>query len=204
MFKAKLTLTRISSFINAIWYLEIIGCIIFIGLFLTSACVRSQIVVLLPVDFSELNIMPIKSISSSFESARLDSYSGILFFHVKSSLGNVLAMTLIYMLIAFVILAITYQVRIIFANFRNNQHFTKININRLKVISLTITLIPFVQFLFALIANFVVKNNFKLGPYLELSPSFNYGFLITGIFLFSTIAILKLGRDLEEENKLTV
>ncbi|MBG6233543.1 hypothetical protein IWX76_000098 [Pedobacter sp. CAN_A7] len=204
MDKAKLKLTRVSYFINAFWYLEILGFITFIGMFLISAMIRKQFVVMLPVDFSQLNVRQIKSLNDTFENARLDSYSGVMAFHVQSSLQNVSFMAFIYILLFSVILAVTYQLKGIFENFKHNQHFTKINIKRLRVIAIIIIVAPIIRYILSLIVNQVLFSNLKLGPFLQLSPSLSIGFLITGIFLLLIIEIFKIGVDLEEENKLTV
>ena len=204
MDKAKLKLTRVSYIINACWYLEILAFITFIGMFLTSAIIRKQFVVMLPVDFSQLNVRQIKSLNDTFENARIDSYSGVMAFHVQSSLQNVSFMAFIYLLLFSIILAVTYQLKGIFENFKHNQHFTKINIKRLRVIAIIIIIAPIIQYILSLVVNQVLLSNLKLGPFLELSPSLSIGFLITGLFLLSIIEIFKIGVDLEEENKLTV
>lgn len=204
MDKAKSKLTRASYFINAIWYLEILGFITFIGIFLTSAIVRKQFVVMLPVDFSQYNVRQMKSLNDTFENARLDSYSGVMVFHVQSSVQNVLFMAFIYMLLFSVILAITYHLKGIFENFKHNHHFTKMNIRRLRIIAIIIIIAPIIQYILSLIVNHVLFINLKLGPFLQLSPSLGIGFLITGLFLLLIIEIFKIGMDLEEENKLTV
>lgn len=204
MDKAKLKLTRVSYFINAFWYLEISGFVLFIGMFLTSAIIRKQFIVMLPVDFSQYNVRHIKSLNDTFENVRLDSYSGVMVFHVQSSLQNVSFMAFIYILLFSVVLAVTYQLKGIFENFKHNQHFTKINIRRLRVIAIIIIVAPIIRYILSLIANQVLFGNLKLSPFLELSPTLSIGFLITGLFLLSIIEIFKIGVDLEEENKLTV
>lgn len=204
MDNAKSKLTRVSYFINVFWYLEILGFITFIGTFLTSAIVRKQFVVMLPIDFSQYNVRHIKSLNDTFDNARLDSYSGVMVFHVQSSLENVLFMSFIYILLFSVILAITYHLKRIFENFKHNHHFTKINIKRLRVIAIIIIIAPIIQYILSLIVNQMLFSNLKLGPFLQLSPSLSIGFLITGLFLLLIIEIFKIGLDLEEENKLTV
>ncbi|EOR94148.1 hypothetical protein ADIARSV_2682 [Arcticibacter svalbardensis MN12-7] len=204
MDKAKLKLTRVSYLINAFWYLEILGFITFIGTFLTSAIIRKQFVVMLPVDFSQYNVRQIKTLNDTFENARLDSYSGVMNFHVQSSLENVSFMAFIYILIFSVILAVTYQLKGIFENFKHNQHFTTINIKRLRVIAIVIILAPIIRYILSLIVNQILFSNLRLGPFLKLLPSLSIGFLITGLLLLMIIEIFKIGVDLEEENKLTV
>ena len=204
MDKAKLKLARVSYLINAFWYLEILGFITFIGIFLTSAIIRKQFVVMLPVDFSQYNVRQIKTLNDTFENARLDSYSGVMNFHVQSSLENVSFMALIYILIFSVILGVTYQLKGIFDNFKHNQHFTKTNIKRLRLIAILILMAPVIRYILAVIANQILFNNLKLGPFLKLSPSLSIGFLTTGLFLLMIVEIFKIGVDLEDENKLTV
>jgi hypothetical protein len=204
MDKAKLKLTWVSYFIIAFWYLEILGFITFIGTFLTSAIIRKQFVVMLPVDFSQYNVRQIKSLNDTFENARLDSYSGVMAFHVQSSLENVSLMAFIYILLFSVILGVSYQLKGIFENFKHNQHFTKINIKRLRVIAIIIIITPIIRYILSLVVNQVLFNSLKLGPFLELLPSLSIGFLITGLFLLMVIEIFEIGVDLEEENRLTV
>lgn len=204
MDKAKLKLNRVSYFINAFWYLEILGFITFLGIFFTSAMIRKQFLVMLPVDFSQFNVRQIKSLSDTFENIRLDSYTGVMVFHVQSSLENVLFMAFIYTLLFSIILAVTYQVKGIFENFKCNQHFTKINIKRLRIIAIILVVAPFIRYMLSIVVNQLLISNFKLGPFLKLSSSFNIGILVTGLFLLLTIEIFKIGVDLEEESRLTV
>jgi hypothetical protein len=200
----KSILKKISQAVSIIWYLEIIAGITFISAFLASATIRKQFVLMLPIDFTQLNLRKIESLNSNFGNARLDGYSGTLVFHIESSWGNIASMTGVYLILIGILIFITYHARQIFKNFENNQHFINNNIIHLRVIAGIITIIPIVQVVLMLVANHIIENNLKLGPFLNLSTSFNYGLFIAGIVLLSVIEIFQLGIELEEEQKLTV
>ena len=200
----KSILKRISQAVNVIWYLEIIASITFIAAFLASANIRTQFILMLPVDFAQLNLTKIESLNSNFENARLDGYSGTLVFHIESNWKNIASMTGVYILLIGILIFITYHIRKIFKNFENNQHFINNNIIHLRLIAGIITIAPILQIILMLVANHIIEDNLKLGPFLNLSTSFNYGLFISGIMLFSVIEIFKLGIELEDEQKLTV
>lgn len=204
MIKSKLMLARVSHVINTVWYLQILSSLAFISFFLASANIRTQFIAMLPVDFSQLNVRQIRSANSHFDDVRLDSYSGTMVFHFESNWKNVMIMAAGYILLICLLLLITYQVKQIFLNFKKHQHFSKTNVNRLRIIAAIITVVPFLQLSFSLVINAILNANLKLGPFINLSPSFNYGLLITGLFLFAVIQIFKIGIELEEENKMTV
>jgi len=203
MNQSRSLLKSLSILVNVIWYAELVASVLFIGAVIIGAIIRKQFLLMIPINFSTINLRQFKSSNNVFPDARLDSNTGHLVFHINTTWLNVVSVIMVYAILIGFIIAITFQIRKIFLNFKNGNLFNKINIHSIRIISFLIIVFPFTKWLICLAMNQLLTENLRF-KHFELLNVFSFGYLLTGLVLFSIVEIFRLGTELEEEQKLTV
>jgi len=99
---------------------------------------------------------------------------------------------------------ITYQIKRIFENFRQNQPFHQSNIGRIANIALILIGYSLVQWTFVIVVNQILLSRFTIWHNLELTYDFNFSCIIVGVVLLAVQGVFKAGLVLEEDKQLTI
>jgi hypothetical protein len=189
--------------INIVWWLEWAGFAVMMIVGIALAIGKRAFTVNIPVTYSAITLRQIPNVNRDLPSGVLNSTNGNLYLNMDASWQNiVLLLAGMTMLFAAAIL-ITFQLKVIFSNFRQNLPFQGPNISRIRNIAFILIAYSVVQWLFVIVVNQILLSNFRWEP-VQLTYSFNLSALVTGLILIVVAEIFKLGASFENENKLTI
>ena len=204
----KLGNKSLSSFLglslNIIWWIEWILCSAILSVLLIVSIVKNELNLSVPVTFASVDYKKIGSQDNSIPGAHLELTNGNISFPIHTDLPNILLLITGFALFFSVVILITYQLKLIFSSFVQQQPFHERNIPRIRKIGIILIIFSFLQFLFRIVLTQFLITHFKWEDGIVLTYSFNISCLITGVILIIIAEIFKLGSSLEEESKLTV
>lgn len=203
IFGTKSLSAGIAAILNVIWWIEWVAAAAFLIVLGIAGHVRGAFVLPLPVTFSEITIATPPSMHKGFPGGVINSTSGILSITIQATLLN---MTLFFIVCGFIfstISFITYQLKMIFSNFKSNLSFNALNIHRIQNIAMVFIGYAVVQWLYVILVNRILLSQLKW-HYLELAYPFNVSYALIGIILIIVAGIFKMGLSLEEEKQLTI
>lgn len=189
--------------INVLWWLEWIGGIVCIVLGSIAAQVRKGFALQVPINYSNLTIGRVNSINKDFPMGILNTTNGVISLHINASWQNIVMLLIGYGLIFSVIVIMTYQLKRIFQNFKQNLPFNELNMLRIRNIAIVLISYSFVQWLFVIAVNQILNSNLQF-KHLDLTYNFDVGYLLVGIALFVVEGIFRIGISMEEEKQLTI
>ncbi|MEX8547827.1 MAG: DUF2975 domain-containing protein [Mucilaginibacter sp.] len=193
----------LSVVINVLWWLEWVGAIACIFLGIIAAQIRKGFTLQVPINYSPVTIRQLYPIKKDFPMGILNTTDGTLSIHVPANWQNITMLLIGYGLIFSTIVIITYQLKRIFENFKQNVPFNEFNMLRIRNIAVVLISYSFVQGLFVVVVNQILKSNLRF-THLELAYDFNVSYLLVGIALFVVEGVFRKGISLEEEKQLTI
>ncbi|WP_214225644.1 DUF2975 domain-containing protein [Pedobacter sp. B4-66] len=195
--------TVIAITLNVVWWIEWAVAAGFLILLAVAGHIRGGYVLQLPVTFSETTISTVRSISSNFPGGHINATDGILSLQIQANSPNIILLLFGYGLIFASINIITYQLKIIFSNFKKNLPFNELNINRIRNIAIVLIAYSVVQWLYVVLVNVILSSNLKWG-HMDLTYNFSVSYALMGLMLIIVAEIFKIGLSLEEEKQLTI
>ena len=193
----------LSRVINIFWWLEWAGFTIIMALGFALAIEKRAFTIDIPITYSAITLKQISSANKDFPSGLLNSTNGNLNLNIHATWQNILLLQTGLSILCAAAILITYQLRCIFASFRQTLPFQGSNITRIRNIAFILIALTVVQWLFVIIVNQVLFSNL-IWEQVQLTYHFNFSALITGLILIVVAEIFKLGVSLENENKLTI
>ncbi|HEY2580456.1 MAG TPA: DUF2975 domain-containing protein [Mucilaginibacter sp.] len=147
--------------------------------------------------------MQVPPVNKDFPGGILNSTNGNLFIQMHATWQNVTMLLIAFVSISAMILIITYQLKVIFSNFKQNLPFNELNISRMRNIAIVLIAYSVLQWVTVVIMNQMLLSNLNWGS-VKLTYGFNISCLFTGLILLIVAEIFKLGVLLEEEKSLTI
>jgi hypothetical protein len=193
----------LARIIGIFWWLEWIGLVTVVTVVIAAAVTRKAFAIAVPVTFSNITIRQVQPLNKDFPAATLNTTSGNLYLHADASLFSVVMLLIAFGLLFTLVLTVTYQLKIIFSNFKQNVPFNEVNIYRIRNIAFVLICYSVAQWLYVAIMNRVLISNLQW-EHMQLTYSFNFSWLLTGIALVVVAEIFKQGTLLENEQKLTI
>ncbi|SEA76501.1 DUF2975 domain-containing protein [Pedobacter hartonius] len=193
----------ISIILNFVWWIEWAFAAVFIIMMWISIHIRGECVLPLPVTFSEITIGTVQSINKTFPGGHINTTNGILSLQVQANIINVVLLAIGYGFIFALISIITYQLKMIFSNFKKHLPFNTLNIYRIRNIAIVLIAYSVVQWLYVVLVNTILNSQIKW-RHMELSYSFNVNYALMGVILIIVAGIFQIGLSLEEEKQLTI
>ena len=129
---------------------------------------------------------------------------GNFYFPLHPNLQNTLMMLLGVILAFSFLLFITWQLKLIFSSFVQEQPFHELNMQRIRKIGLALIGFSLFKSLVNIGMNRYFITHFKWADGMALTYSLSLQYLFAGGILIILAAIFKLGFSLEEEKKLTI
>jgi hypothetical protein len=189
--------------INVIWWIAWIGFVVLITAIIMTAVIKKAFVLNIPVTYAAVTIAQIQPAGGGFPPGVLNSTNGSLYVQIAATWPYVIMLLAALTIIFAAVLMVTYQLKIIFSNFRNNLPFNEPNISRIRHIAVVLIGYALAQWLFNIAVNQILVSNFRW-EHITLTYSFNISCLLTGIVLIVIAEIFKQGTALDNENKLTI
>ncbi|WP_295791972.1 DUF2975 domain-containing protein [Mucilaginibacter sp.] len=189
--------------INVFWWLEWIALIVVVAMVIIAAIVKKAYAVTVPVTFSEVTLRRVQPLNNDFPLGILNTTSGNLYLQLNASWQSVAMLLMGFALLFAVVIMVTYQLKTIFSNFKQDIPFNEANISRIRNIAFVLMAYSGVQWLFIVVENQVLTSNLKW-EHIHLTYSFNFSWLITGVILLVVAEIFKQGTLLDNEQKLTI
>ncbi|MEO6000154.1 MAG: DUF2975 domain-containing protein [Chitinophagaceae bacterium] len=196
--------TILAIVINIAWWAEWIAGTVLIAVIMIAAFSKEHISLTVPVSFSSVNFKTISPITNNTPNGQLDVMNGNFVFPFNVTLQNTLLLLAGVVMGFSVLLLITYQLKIIFLNFRLNQPFNKLNIPRIRNVGALLICFSILQWLFNICINLFLGSHFKWEEGVKLNYQFNVSFLVAGIILLIVSEIFRVGFVMEEDNNLTI
>jgi hypothetical protein len=194
----------IAMILNFAWWIEWAFAAVFLIIMGISGQIRGAYVLPLPVTFSETTIGTVQSISKTFPGGHINTTNGILSLTIQSNLTNVVLLLVGCGFIFASISIITYQLKMIFSNFKKNLPFNILNIYRIRNIAIVLIAYSVVQWLYVVLVNMILNSKMKWDHHLELSYSFSVNYALMGVVLIIVVGVFQIGLSLEEEKQLTI
>ncbi|HUH18554.1 DUF2975 domain-containing protein [Albibacterium sp.] len=189
--------------INTIWWFEWLVGLGLITYLLTMAFMRKPLDIVLGITFSEGILEKVDTLIPNGNPATLKVTSGNFSFS-PANLQEIMLVLTALLLSLTVVFLITYQLKKIFLNFKKNEPLNKLNFPRIKYIGVILIIANIAQWLYSLVLNQYLIQNFKWGNETQLTHSFNVNYFLIGIVLLIVSKIFEMGASLEEENSLTI
>jgi hypothetical protein len=199
------TLTKILFIvINVIWWLEWITFSIVVLVFVITSFSQKYITINLPISFSPVNFKSVATFNKDLLKGSLQVMNGNFSFLLHNSFINTFICLIGIVAVFSFILLITYQIKMIFASFCNNDPFNQLNIKRMNLIGALLIGFSFLELIFNILINLYLKSQFDWKEGISLTAGYNVTYLLTGIILIVIAGVINLGASLENENKLTI
>jgi len=193
----------LARIINTFWWLEWIAFCVVIIATIAAGIGKKTFTIDIPVTYAAITLKQIAPVNSDFASGILNATSGHLSLDVGTSWQSVIVLITGFAIVFAVAITITYQLKIIFSNFKKNLPFTELNISRIRNIAFILITYSVIQWLFIIVVNQILMSNLKWEQ-VKLTYSFNLSALSIGIVLVVIAEIFKLGAWLDNERKLTI
>jgi hypothetical protein len=193
----------LAKVINVIWWMEWIALIIVVTVVTITAIVKKAFTVNIPVTFADITLKQVRPLNKDFPLGTLNATTGTLYLHEDASWQNVLMLLIGFMVFFAAVILVTYQLKVIFSNFKRDIPFNETNISRIRNIAFLLMVYAAIQWLFVIVVNQVLMSNLNWEN-IKLTYSFNISCLVTGIILVVVAEIFKQGALLDNEQKLTI
>ncbi|HEY4322883.1 MAG TPA: DUF2975 domain-containing protein [Mucilaginibacter sp.] len=195
--------TIIAAIINVVWWVEWVVCGAIITIGIITAIVKQGFTLNIPVTFSTIKLLDVSPVNKDFPGGILNSTNGNLFIQIHATWQNIAMLLVAFVSISAMIMIITYQLKVIFSNFKQNLPFNELNFSRIRNIAMVLIVYSVLQWVTVIIVNQMLISNLNWGQ-VRLTYGFNVGCLFTGLILLIVAEIFKLGVLLEEEKSLTI
>ncbi|GAA4324876.1 hypothetical protein GCM10023149_26810 [Mucilaginibacter gynuensis] len=193
----------IAVIINFVWWLEWVAAGIFLILFSISGHIRGGYVLKIPITFSEITTKQLHPFNTHFPVGILNATNAVLGLSVKANWQNIAMLLIGFGIIFATVVIITYQLKKIFLNFKQNLPFNHLNIIRIKNIAYALLGYSFLQWLFVVASYQILNITYNTG-HVDFQYDFTISYAIMGIVLIIVAEIFRLGLELEEEKQLTI
>lgn len=196
--------TILAVILNIAWWIEWIAATVLIAAITIAAFSKEHVNLTVPVSFSTVNFKTVSSINNTMSKGQLDVMNGNFVFPFNITLQNTLLLLAGVVMAFSVLLLITYQLKLIFLNFRKNQPFNELNIPRIRNVGILLICFSILQWLFTICLNLFLISHFKWEDGIKLTYQFNVSFIVLGIILLIVTEIFRVGFVMEEDNNLTI
>ena len=190
--------------VNVIWWLEWITFSIVALVFVITSFTQKYITINLPISFSPVNFRSFDTFNNYLLKGSIQVMNGNFSFLLHNSFSNTLICLIGIVTVFSFILLITYQIKLIFASFINNDPFNELNIKRINLIGVLLIGFSFLELIFNILINLYLKSQFDWKEGISLTAGYNFTYLLTGVILIIIAGVINLGASLENENKLTI
>lgn len=194
----------LSIIINIVWWIEWIAGTVLIIAIMIATFSNKNVSLSVPVSFSSVNFKTVSSVANTIPAGQMQVMNGNFIFPINITLQNSLLITAGVLMAFAVLLLITYQLKIVFSNFRRNQPFNELNIPRIRNVGILLIYISVLQWLFNIALNLFLNSHFKWDPEVKLTYHFDVSFLISGVIIIIVAEIFRMGFVMEEDNTLTI
>jgi hypothetical protein len=189
---------------NLLLWVEIGAACIGVCMVFLAAYFRRAFALQIPISYLPMTSAQIQSAGQNKNFGVINTTNGILSINVDASWQNIMLILLGYGALLAVVVLITYQIKRIFENFRQDQPFHQSNIGRIANIALILIGYSLVQWTFVIVVNQILLSRFTIWHNLELTYDFNFSCLIVGVVLLAVQGVFKAGLVLEEDKQLTI
>ncbi|MEO8765745.1 MAG: DUF2975 domain-containing protein [Ginsengibacter sp.] len=196
--------TILAIVINITWWLEWIAGTVLIVSVIIAAFYKKDVRLTVPVSFSGVNFKTVGSVTQAVPGGQLQVMNGNFAFPIDVTLQNTLLIIAGVVMAFSVVLLTTYQLKIIFRNFRTNQPFNKLNIPRIRNVGILLIGISILQWVFNIAINLFLIAHFKWDQGVKLTYHFDVSCIIPGIIIIIIAEIFRRGFVMEEDNTLTI
>lgn len=196
--------TVLSGIIHVIWWIEWIATIGVIAAIIITPFVKKDVSFTTPITFSAVTVSHVAAARPNFETGQLNAADGNFSFNVQPNLINTLIMLLIVMVIGSFFILATYQLKLIFSSFNKHDPFMWLNTTRLRNFGFIIGAYSLAQLAYNIALNQYLTTHFKFGGPIQLTYSFNFSALFTGVTIIVIAGVFKMGAELDSEQKLTI
>jgi len=201
--------------VRIVWWMEWIVAIIAIAAIIIFPFVRgskvsnppaaySTISFNTPVTFSTATAQNVAATIAGMPAGQLKATEGNLAVQVKAGLLNTSLMVIVVLAAFACFILITYQLKLIFSSFEKSEPFFESNTRRIRIIGFVLIIYSLAQLAYNIAMNQYLLSHFKWDQGTQLTYSFNFGTLFTGLTLIVVAEVFKLGASLDNEQKLTI
>jgi DUF2975 family protein len=189
---------------KATWWAECIFAGIVSALAVGMIFVKKDVTFNAPVSFSAVTFRYLKANAADSPQGHLNITKGLFYLPLECKLETIATLLAIFWAFFSLVLLVTYQLKKIFASFRQDEPFIASNTIRVRNIGVIVLAYALLQFLFDAGFNRYLLSHFTWTADLRLTCSFNFTALLTGIAIIIIAEIFRLGSALENEQKLTI
>lgn len=192
----------IATIVNIVWWIEWIAGSMVLAVLIGMLFMEKTISLKVPVSFSPFT-MPKSGDAAANTEGSLTVMDGNFTFPITVNFQNAALLFLLLAATLTIFLTITYQLKVIFSNLKQNNPFDEHNIQRIKNIGLILMLSAFFHFFFNIFIVHYLNTHFKVDS-VALTSKFNFSYLAIGMILIIVAEVFRRGASLEQENNLTI
>ena len=192
----------IATIVNIVWWIEWIAGSMVLAVLIGMLFMEKNISLKVPVSFSPFT-MPKSGDAAANTGGSLTVMDGNFTFPITVNFQNAALLFLLLAATLTIFLTITYQLKVIFSNLKQNNPFDEHNIQRIKNIGLILMLSAFFHFFFNIFIVHYLNTHFKVDS-VALTSKFNFSYLAIGMILIIVAEVFRRGASLEQENNLTI